>query len=470
MKIKQKRTPEALNQDSYGLCTDLYELTMAYGYWKNGMEDTEAVFHHFFRSPPFGGQYVMTAGLAPLLTYLENFTFDPSDIKYLSSLKTAQQTPLFEAGFLDYLSKLRLQCDLDAIPEGTLVFPNEPLIRVQGPLIQAQLIESIVLNTINFQSLIATKASRTFLAAKGDPILEFGLRRAQGLDGALSASRAAFIGGCTASSNTLAGKLYGIPVSGTQAHSWVMSFNDEETAFQAYRKALPDQCSFIIDTYDTLTGLEEAIKIGKDLRREGKDLLGVRLDSGDLSSLSRAARIRLDTEGFTHTAIIASNELDEDKIKHLKEQGAAITVWGVGTSLCTAAGAGALDGVYKLAAIRHSKKEPWRYTMKISGGAGKTSLPGHLQVRRYTGSHDLIYDTYTSTLSSTQEGYVDLLQAVLRNGILCTKQASLFESKERSINALNKLDLSAEYPIKIHESVLKAQATLQNQYLRKDHV
>src|SRR5437879_4590648 len=315
------------------LLTDLYQLTMAYGYWKTGKADQEAVFHLLFRKQPFEGGFTLACGLADSLRYLLGFKFEKPDLEYLGQLKGNDGRRLFEPAFLKYLGRLKLRLDVDAIPEGTVVFPQEPLLRVRGPILQAQLVETALLNLVNFQSLIATKAARVCLAAQGDPVVEFGLRRAQGIDGGLTASRAAYIGGCAATSNVLAGKLYGIPVRGTIAHSWVMTFGDELEAFAAYAQAMPNNTVFLVDTYDTLRGVERAIEIGRRLREQGHELQGVRLDSGDLAYLTREARRMLDEAGFFATRILASGDLDEDLIEHLKQaQNAPISIWGVGTS------------------------------------------------------------------------------------------------------------------------------------------
>jgi nicotinate phosphoribosyltransferase len=376
------RNLAAVYRPSLSLLTDLYELTMAYGYWRSSRQDHEAVFHLFFRRNPFEGGFTIAAGLATALEYLEDLRFDRDDLTYLAKLQGNDGKPLFEPAFLDYLGRMRLDCDVDAIPEGTVVFPYEPLVRVKGPLIQAQLLESALLNIINFQTVVATKAARIVLAAKGEPVLEFGLRRAQGIDGALSASRAAYLGGCAATSNVLAGRVYGIPVKGTHAHSWVMCFDDETNAFRAYAAAMPNNCVFLVDTYDTLQGVRNAVAIGRELREQGHELSGVRLDSGDLAWLSNEARKILDEAGFPRAAIVASNELDENVITSLKDQGAAITIWGVGTRLVTAYDEPALSGVYKLSAVR-AAGGPWQYKVKLSEQAVKVSNPGILQVRRY---------------------------------------------------------------------------------------
>src|SRR5262245_19026301 len=316
---------------SLALLTDLYQLTMAAGYWKSGVSEREAVFHLTFRRPPFGGGYAIAAGIAPAVAYLRRFRFTADDVAYLATLRDGEDKLLFEPAFLDYLRELRFTCTVDAMPEGALVFAHEPILRVRGPILQAQLVETPLLTLINFQTLTATKASRIVQAARGGPVLEFGLRRAQGIDGGIGASRAAYIGGCVATSNVLAGKLLGIPVRGTHAHSWVMFHGDELAAFRAYAKALPGNCTFLVDTYDTLDGVRNAITVAHELRADGHELAGVRLDSGDLAHLSQQARALLDEAGFPKARIVASNDLDEHLIGSIMEQGARIDVWGVGT-------------------------------------------------------------------------------------------------------------------------------------------
>jgi nicotinate phosphoribosyltransferase len=378
------------------LLTDLYQLTMAQGYWKSGKAHQEAVFHLFFRRHPFQGGFTLAAGLADVVAYLENFRFERSDLEYLGGLAGRDGKPLFAPAFLDYLEGLQFECDVDAIPEGTVVFPHQPLLRVQGSILQAQLVETALLNLINFQSLIATKAARIRLAAQGDPVVEFGLRRAQGVDGAITASRAAFIGGCSGTSNVLAGKLFGLPVKGTHAHSWVMSFGDELEAFQAYAEAMPNNCIFLVDTFDTLEGVHHAVTVGRRLRQQGHELAGIRLDSGDLAYLSVKARKILDEAGFPAAIIVASNDLDEHLIASLKQQGAKINVWGVGTKLVTAYDHPALGGIYKLSAIRQPDGS-WEHKVKLSEQAAKVTNPGILQVRRFRTAGefigDAIYDT-----------------------------------------------------------------------------
>jgi nicotinate phosphoribosyltransferase len=424
-----------------GLLLDLYELTMAQGYWKSGMDRTEAVFHAYFRKNPYGGGCAVACGLGPAAEFLESFGFQDDDIAYLAGLPGSDGKPLFEPGFLDLLRGLRLECDVDGIPEGTAVSAPEPLLRVRGPLLQCQLLETGLLNILNFQTLIATKASRVVLAAGGAPVLEFGLRRAQGMDGGLSASRAAYVGGCSATSNVLAGKRYGIPVRGTHAHSWVLAFEDERQAFEAYAENVPGDLVLLVDTYDALQGVEHAIETG---RRRGR-LAGIRLDSGDLLSLSRQARRMLDEAGFRDAFIAASNDLDEHEISRLRAQGAPIDFWGVGTRLVTGGGQPALGGVYKLSCLRGPGGE-WRDVVKTAGE--KTSYPGILQVRRFP-DRDLIYDLRRPP---AQPGSEDLLVPVFRSGHRVMLTASLRSIRERTLSQL----ASAPVSVEIEQSVKEA--------------
>ncbi|WP_339879204.1 nicotinate phosphoribosyltransferase [uncultured Algoriphagus sp.] len=371
-----------LYQGSLALLTDFYQLTMAYAYWKSGKAEQEAVFNLFFRKHPFQGGFTITAGLDYIVDYCKNFKFNKEDIDYLAGMKGKDGQPVFAKGFLDYLSEMKFTCDIDAVEEGTVVFPNTPLVRVKGPLIQCQLLETPLLNIVNFQSLIATKAARINLAAQGEPVLEFGLRRAQGIDGGLAASRAAYIGGCTSTSNVMAGKLFGIPVSGTHAHSWIMSFETEMEAFEAYADAFPEQSIFLVDTYDTVNGIKNAIKVGNALRSKGKEMVGIRIDSGDLAYFSNLAREMLDAAGFPEAKIVASNDLDEHIITSLKGQEASINVWGVGTKLVTAFDQPALGGVYKLSAIR-DEKGSWVPKVKLSQQSLKINIPGVHTVKRF---------------------------------------------------------------------------------------
>ena len=385
-----------LYRPSLATLTDLYELTMGAGYAATGIADREAVFSLSFRNLPFEGGYALAAGLDDALEILEGLRFEQADIEHLRSLRTAGGGSLFRPDFLERLAEFRFTCDVDAIPEGTAVFASEPLVRVRGPLLQAQLVESVLLTVIGFQTLIATKAARVVEAAGDADVLEFGLRRAQGPDGALSAARGAYIGGVSATSNVLAGRLYGIPVRGTHAHSWVQVFDDEQRAFDAYADAQPDNVTLLVDTYESLGGVAHAIETGRRLRARGGTLAGIRLDSGDLAYLSIEARRMLDEAGFTETRIVASNDLDEHLIASLRSQGARIDVWGVGTKLDTCFDQPALGAVYKLTAICDGDGS-WRYPVKLSEHTAKISIPGVLGVRRFSDSTgrfraDMIYD------------------------------------------------------------------------------
>lgn len=485
--------PLSIYNQSLSLMTDFYQLTMSYGYWKAGLDRKESVFHLFFRRSPFSGGFTIAAGLEAVVQFLENFHFDQTDLDYLSTLTNGEGLRYFSDEFLKYLSQLKFTCDLDAIPEGSAVFPYEPLVRIQGPLIQCQIFESLFLNLINFPTLIATKAARICLAAKGDAVVEFGLRRAQGIDGALTASRAAYIGGCHATSNVMAGKLYGIPVKGTHSHSWVMVFDDEFEAFQKYAQSLPTNCVFLVDTYDTLEGVKKAIKVGKWLKENGYKMLGIRLDSGDLAYLSIRSRKMLDEAGFKDAVIMASNELDETIINELKRQGSQITVWGVGTNLVTAKNQPALDGVYKLSAIR-DPDGPWKYKIKLSEQLIKVSNPGILQVKRFGTEKenivDVIYDIQkdldgccqiVDPLDPTREKVVkeglegkDLLVPIFRGGKRVYDLPSLDQIRERTGQELERFHVGVkrylnphQYPVGMEKSLYDLKAELIKQ-IRKN--
>jgi nicotinate phosphoribosyltransferase len=445
-----------LYRSSLALLTDLYQLTMAYGYWKAGVADRESVFHLHFRRHPFGGGHAIAAGLDQALDYLEHLAFDASDCEYLGSLRGADGKPLFEQGFIDHLATLRFTGTVDAVPEGRLCFAHEPLVRVRAPILQASLVETPLLTMVNFGTLIATKAARVVQAARGEPVLEFGLRRAQGIDGGLSASRAAWIGGTQATSNVLAGKMFGIPVKGTHAHSWVMFWGDEERAFREYAAAMPSNVTFLVDTFDTLEGVDRAIAVGKDLRARGHDLLGVRLDSGDLAHLSIEARKKLDAAGFTKTRITASNDLDENLMSSLHEQGAKIDTWGVGTKLVTGYDQPALGGVYKLGAVREG--DGWHYPIKLSEQPIKISTPGIQAVRRFKKdgllSGDVIHDALGGppyaparawNIEDPTNSYVldgegeDLLMTVIADGKRTHVEGDLVAARARAVADLDAL-------------------------------
>lgn len=447
------RFPSGLYNHSLALLTDLYQVTMAYGYWQKTMGDRQCVFHLFFRDNPFGGGYSVSCGLAYVIDFLECLKFTPNETAYLGELVGADGRALFDKKFLTYLQALELTCDVDAIPEGTIVFPQEPLIRIKGPLLQCQLIETALLNIVNFQTLIATKAARICTAAQNSSVLEFGLRRAQGIDGALAASRAAYIGGCSATSNVLAGKLFGIPVKGTHAHSWVMAFGNDADAFQAYAESVPNNCIFLVDTYDTLDGLQKATQVGRWLQKNGHEMLGVRLDSGDLASLSIKARKLLDDSGFVSTQIVVGNDLDEHAIQALRAADAAVDIWGIGTRLVTGYDQPALGGVYKLGAIQDPLGR-WQDRIKVSDDVSKTTNPGIQQVRRFHSEKfvgDIIYDdraheTLKDLDSSLLEGmhprqcsHTDLLVPIIRNGKVMYDEPDLVSIRERVSEQVGRL-------------------------------
>jgi nicotinate phosphoribosyltransferase len=467
-----------LYRHSLALLTDLYQLTMAYAYWKKGLAEREAAFHLMFRRVPFGGEYAVACGLSYAIEFIESFRFDSDDLDYLASLAGADGKALFEPAFLDYLRDLRIRCDVDAMPEGTAAFAHEPLVRVVGPLVDCQLLETPLLNMVNFQTLIATKAARVCRAAEGDPVLEFGLRRAQGIDGGVAASRAAYVGGCAGTSNVLAGKLFDIPVKGTHAHSWVMAFDDELAAFHAYADAMPNNSLFLVDTYDSIEGVRNAVRVGRRLREQGHELLGIRLDSGDLVELSLAARKILDEGGFPKATIVASNDLDEYQIAEHKRRGGKVNVWGVGTRLATAYDQPALGGVYKLAAIK-DEHGAWDYRIKLSETPDKVSDPGILQVRRFRQQGrflaDAIYDapsgisappTIVSLTGKNRrelppaEDWDDLLVPVFRRGEKVYDAPSAGEARRRTAEQLaafeesvTQLEKPEPYPVGLEQGL-----------------
>ena len=370
------------------LLTDLYELTMMQGYFKNHNQDV-VVFDAFYRSNPCDGGYSVCAGLAQVIDYIENLHFDADDINYLRSLK------IFDEDFLEYLSNFKFSGDIYAVPEGSLIFPREPLVKVVAPIMEAQLIETAILNIVNHQCLIATKAARVCYAAKGDNVMEFGLRRAQGPDSGTYGARAAVIGGCNGTSNVLAGQMFHVPVLGTHAHSWIMSFPDEYTAFRKYAELYPSACILLVDTYDTLkSGIPNAIRVFTEMRDAGIPLTyyGIRMDSGDLAYLSKQVRKMLDEAGFPDAVISASNDLDEYLIESLKLQGAAISSWGVGTNLITSKDNPAFGGVYKLAAIRTADGS-FQPKIKLSENVEKVTNPGNKTFYR-------VYDKKTGKIKA----------------------------------------------------------------------
>lgn len=369
------------------LLTDLYELTMMQAYFKNKNRNEVVIFDAFYRENPFKSGYAICCGIEQVVKYIKNLKFESDDIEYLKSLN------IFDIDFIEYLKDFKFSGDIYAIPEGSVIFPREPVIKVIAPIMEAQLVETAILNIVNHQSLIATKASRVCYAAQDDGVMEFGLRRAQGPDAGIYGARAAVIGGCVSTSNVLAGKLFNIPVSGTHAHSWIMSFEDEYTAFKEYAKLYPDSCTLLVDTYDTLkSGVPNAIRVFREMKEEGTELkkYGIRLDSGDLAYLSKEARKMLDEAGFKDAVIAASNDLDENIIESLKlQQGAKITAWGVGTHLITAKDCPSFGGVYKLAAVMKNGK--FIPKIKLSENTEKITNPGNKKIIRiYEKAHKKI--------------------------------------------------------------------------------
>lgn len=360
------------------LLTDLYELTMMQGYFKNPTDQT-VIFDMFYRTNPCGGAFAICAGVEQLIDYIENLHFTEEDIAYLRGLH------IFEEDFLEYLSNFRFTGDIYAIPEGTVIFPREPMIKVIAPIMEAQLVETAILNIMNHQSLIATKAARVCYAAKGDGVMEFGLRRAQGPDAGIFGARAAVIGGCCGTSNVLAGQMFDVPVLGTHAHSWIMSFPDEYTAFKTYAKMYPDSCTLLVDTYDVLkSGVPNAIRVFEEMREEGVNLTkyGIRIDSGDLAYLSKEAYKMLAAAGFDDATIAASSDLDEYLIESLKAQDSRVNSWGVGTRLITSNDNPAFGGVYKLAAVKDKSASAFSPKIKLSENTEKVTNPGDKTVYR----------------------------------------------------------------------------------------
>lgn len=472
------------------LLTDFYELTMIGGYFQQNRHGMEVAFEYFFRNLPGECGFGVFAGLEDLSRRVETLRFGPEEIEYLRSLS------LFPEEFLQALKKFRFQGDIDAVPEGTVVFPHEPLVRVTGTLWEAQLLETLLLNSLNYPTLVASKAARICLTARPDPVLEFGLRRAQGPDGGLTGSRAAYIGGCAATSNVEAGRRYGIPVKGTHAHSWIMSYPDELESFRAYLAAYPEAPTLLVDTYDTLkSGVPNAIKAFEEIRNQGwKGRPSIRIDSGDLATDSIAAHEMFSRAGMTDPLIIASNELDEYLIADLKRQGAMINAWGVGTNLITASDDPALNGIYKLSAVRRSGK--WESKIKISGNPKKTTDPGMKTVVRYEKKGRLVGDIlYADDEDPPLEGPVRgvnrtllyrkrswgpgvkgkrILKPLIRQGKFTSSTSPLEEIRRRAIEQIESLpdkilrlrnpDI---YPVVLSESLARAKAVELKSHYRK---
>ena len=444
--------------------TDLYELTMAQGLWENGKLGEQGCFTAFFREAPFGSVYAVMCGTAELGEFVENFRFTDEDIAYLAELEAPGGGALFKPGFLEFLRGFCPQVDIDAIPEGELVFAREPMVRVSGPMLDCQLLETALLNIIGFQTLVATKTARVVQAAQGRPVAEFGLRRAQGPDGGVAVARASYVAGCASTSNVLAGRRYGIPVSGTHAHSWVLSFPTELEAFRAFAKSSPKNCTLLVDTYDVREGVENAITVAREMEAEGERLSGIRIDSGDLAKLSAYARRRFDEEGLSYVKIVVSNDLDEHTITSLFNQRAPVDAFGVGTKLATCYDQPALGCVYKLSARRGGANESWTPVMKFSEQPFKRTIPGMQQVRRYMDTAgapvcDMIYDPdhlmgegerRGHTLVAVNDAalvtdvsefsYRELLVPQVRNGAAASPREDIEVARARCASALESLD------------------------------
>ncbi len=434
---------------SEALRTDLYQLTMMQAYWKSG-HDPEATFDYFVRKIP-SGSYLVTAGLSYVLDYIENLRFEDDDIEYL-------KTQGFNEEFLDNLRSFRFTGDIFAMPEGSIAFPLEPIIRVTAPIMEAQLIETFLLNKMNFSTLIATKASRVVYAARGRAIAEFGLRRAQG-DGHLEATRATYIGGCASTSNVLAGKKLGIPISGTMAHSFVTSFDHEIDSYRAYAEAFPKRCFLLIDTYKSIEGAKKAVIVGKELEKRGEKLMGVRLDSGDLAELSKHVRRILDDSGLGYVKIVASGDLNEWKIDELMNKGARIDLFGVGTELVTGRPTPALDGIYKLSdVVQHNRHVP---KMKLSDDTIKATLPGKKRVWRIIEKGKFVRDVISLDDESIDNA-LPLLEKVVEKGKIICNRPSLEEIRNNARENLSnlpdiykKLDRAPIYPVEFSRDLVE---------------
>ena len=483
-----------MDQRNLTLLTDLYELTMMQGYFKEKDANETVVFDMFYRTNPHGNGFTICAGLAQLIDYIKDLHFAPDDIEYLRSVG------MFEEDFLEYLRDFRFTGDIWAIPEGTVAFPREPLVKVIAPIMQAQLIETALLNLINHQSLIATKTERIVYAAKGDGVMEFGLRRAQGPDAGTYGARAAMIAGCIGTSNVLCGKMFDVPVKGTHAHSWIMSFPDELTAFRTYAKLYPDACILLVDTYDTLkSGIPNAIRVFTEMREAGVQLTryGIRLDSGDLAYLSKKAKKMLDAAGFSDAIISASNDLDEHLIASLKLQGAAINSWGVGTNMITSKDSPSFGGVYKLAAIKDKNTGAFIPKIKLSENAEKITNPGDKTIQRIyekeTGkiiadlicltheSYDsrnslLIFDpieTWKKTLLAPDSYTLrELLVPVFKNGTCVYQSPSVMEIRaycQRELDTLWEESRRLVNPHEVHVDLSNELWHMKNQLLDSYH-
>ena len=477
---RTKPTDVALN-------TDLYELTMAQGFWESGLADTQACFNVFFRENPFGGGYAVACGMGQIADLVENFVFDDDALSYLGFLPAPGGGKMFKQGFIDYLRDFRLHVSVWAVPEGDIVFPREPMVRVEGPIIDCQLMETALLNLVNFQTLVATKTARVVQSAQGHPVSDFGLRRAQGPDGGLAVARASYVGGASSTSNVLAGKIYGIPVFGTHAHSWVMAFPSELEAFRAFAKSSPKNCVLLVDTYDVKKGIQNAITVAKEMEAKGERLAAIRIDSGDLAKLSKLARKEFDEAGLPYVKISVSNDLDEYTIQSLFAQGAPLDSFGVGTKLATCDPQPSLGGVYKLSATKAQGADKWTPVIKLSEMSYKRTIPGIQHILRFTDAEgvpvgDMIVDDSvardtTSTIVDIMDpdytydvsGYEshELLVQLVEDGRRFGEQQTLEQSKHRCREALMHLDPAVKrflnpqfYPVGMEPGLAKLRSDL----------
>lgn len=465
---------------SPALLSDHYQFTMAQGDWLLNRTEDMAIFYLSLRRNPFQNPFTVACGLALAIDLLRNWRFNQQDIDYLGQLKNSQGHAVFQSGFLQFLAQIRFTGDVDAVPEGTLVFPSEPILRIKAPLLQCQLLETALMNLIGYSCLVATKAARCYLAAGAENIIEFGLRRAQGPDGGIMASRAAYIGGASATSNLLAGQQYQIPTTGTIAHSWIMSFHDESTAFANTLKCFPQNPVLVVDTYDTLQGISHAIQTALSFQQQGIILQAIRLDSGDLAALSKQARSLLNAANLQHVKIIASGDLDEHVIAQLRQQQAPIDVWGVGTRLVTCYDQPALDIAYKLSALQRPGQD-WKYCAKISDNPAKISLPGQLQTRRYFHNecpvYDVIYNEHAGLAGlcpseehkEVSDHSQDLLIPIFRNGVQVYESPATTMIRQQALQqlAMTKRCNLSTYPLYMDAHLQELNKQLQHENMRR---
>jgi nicotinate phosphoribosyltransferase len=415
----------------------------AQAYWESGVSEKQAIFQLVLQTNPFKGNYAISCGLRQIISFLQNFSFDKKTLTELANLKNPEQQPVFNQKFINYLQQLKFSYDIDAVSDGTLVFPQEPLLLIKGSIIQCQILEAFLVNTFAFSTLVATKASRICLAANGDPVFEFGLKRAPGLDNSLLAAEAAYIGGCVATSNITAGAKYDIPVEGLMSYAWVMLFSHELEAFRAFANVMQDKTILLLDTYDIIHATNNALIVGTELRRRKHDLFGVQMDSKNIVKYGKKVRKLLDKAGFTNTKIIVSGDLDERRVKELKEEKLPIDIWTVGTRLATAADQAAFNMDYKLIAVYDTDDHELKYKMKISKDEKECNTPGVKQIRRFKSNDkilgDLVYDTEFGVTNNPKlkniDGHQDILLPIFRSGELVYKTPTSSAVRQHAVNS-----------------------------------